>query len=169
MTQTMIDEIRTARLLLRKPAPADAEKIAGMIGQWEVIRWLTQPPYPYKIDDAEAFIAEAARRRWFYLIEAHDVVGAVEIGDHLGYWLGAAHWGKGYMTEATRALLTEYFAETGADHLLSGYLQGNIASCNTLSKLGFLETGRRKVHCRPRNAEAVHIDMRLDRAAFLGT
>lgn len=169
MTQLMIDEIRTHRLLLRKPTQSDAEKLAGMIGQWEVIRWLTQPPYPYKIDDAEAFIAEAARKPWFYLIEAHDVIGAIEIGDHLGFWLGSAHWGKGYMTEAARALLAPYFAETAEDHLLSGHLEGNAASRNTLLKLGFHETGRRMVRCRSRNAEVLHVDMRLDRGAFTGT
>ncbi len=163
MTQATLDEIRTGRLVLRKPTLTDAEKIAGMIGQWEVIRWLTMPPYPYKIDDAEAFIAKAEHRPWFFIIEAHDVIGAIEIEDHLGYWLGSAHWGKGYMTEAARALIKRYFKETSEDHILSGYLLGNAASSNTLGKLGFVETGRRMVHCRSRNAEIEHVDMRLDR------
>ncbi|MEO1491206.1 MAG: GNAT family N-acetyltransferase [Pseudomonadota bacterium] len=168
MTQIMMDEIRTKRLLLRKPTFADAEVIAGMIGRWEVVRWLTTPPYPYKIDDAEAFISEASSRPWFFVIEAHDLIGAVEINDHLGYWLGSAHWGKGYMTEAARALLARYFEETGADHVASGYLIGNTASCNTLTKLGFVETGRRMVFCRSRNAKIEHVDMRLEPSALRG-
>ncbi len=159
----MTKEIQTDRLLLRKPLQSDAEKMAGMIGQWEVVRWLTTPPYPYKIDDAFEFIAQANQRPWFFVIEAHDVIGAIEISDHLGYWLGKAHWGKGYMTEAARAVVERYFAETEADQLLSGYLSGNTASCNTLEKLGFAEIGRRDVWCRSRNAKAMHIDMRLDR------
>jgi RimJ/RimL family protein N-acetyltransferase len=159
----MTDTIETSRLLLRRPMPQDAEKIAGMIGNWEVIRWLGRPPYPYTIDDAVQYIQDAANRPWDFIIEAHDVVGAVGITDHLGYWLGKPHWGKGYATEATSALLDAYFAGTEAEDVVSGYLAGNRASSNTLRKLGFVETGRSTILCQPRREEVEHIDMRLTR------
>jgi RimJ/RimL family protein N-acetyltransferase len=48
--------IRTSRLLLRPLAPADAEPLFALFADWEVVRWLSMPPWPYTLDDAKSFI-----------------------------------------------------------------------------------------------------------------
>jgi RimJ/RimL family protein N-acetyltransferase len=54
--------IRTERLLLRPLRPEDAEPIFDLFANWEVVRWLSTPPWPYTLDDARTFIA--ARWAW---------------------------------------------------------------------------------------------------------
>ena len=79
--------IRTERLTLRPLRPEDAEPIARMIAEWEVIRWLTMPPHPYALADAEGFIAGAGdTHRAITRDEAF--LGMVTLGTDLGYWLG---------------------------------------------------------------------------------
>ena len=51
------DAIRTERLLLRPLRPSDAEPLLAQFANWEVVRWLGTPPWPYTIDDARSFIA----------------------------------------------------------------------------------------------------------------
>ena len=138
--------IRTERLILRPLRAEDAKPIAEGIGHWDIIKWLTTPPWPYGLADAEWFVKAPAGAE----ARAIDVNGELAgiIGLHggkrgadldLGYWLNIRHHGKGYMTEAARALVADYFAK-GGTRLVSGYLVGNAASCNVLTKLGFLPT-----------------------------
>ena len=49
--------IRTERLLLRPLRPNDAEPLFALFANWEVVRWLSTPPWPYALDDARAFVA----------------------------------------------------------------------------------------------------------------
>lgn len=41
-------QLLTGRLKLRPLENRDAGAIARLIDDWDVIRWLTMPPYPYK-------------------------------------------------------------------------------------------------------------------------
>jgi RimJ/RimL family protein N-acetyltransferase len=41
------DVIRTARLLLRPPREGDEARIFELFAHWEVIRFLSSPPWPY--------------------------------------------------------------------------------------------------------------------------
>ena len=84
-----------------------------------------------------------------FLITAWDgaVLGCCGIGmrdgEHpeIGYWLGVAFWGKGYATEAVRALIDHAFGELGHDVLVSGARVSNPASRRVLEKCGFEWTG----------------------------
>ena len=51
-----IPDLRTERLVLRRPEKSDIDAITKLIGNWDVIRWLSMPPYPYKREDAEGFV-----------------------------------------------------------------------------------------------------------------
>ena len=59
----------------------------------------------------------------------------------LGYWLGVAHWGQGFGTEAARAVIDFFFEEFDAEHLISGARVANPASRNILEKCGFQWSG----------------------------
>ncbi|RYH06385.1 MAG: N-acetyltransferase, partial [Alphaproteobacteria bacterium] len=59
----------------------------------------------------------------------------------LGYWLGEPHWGKGYMSEAVKALLEAVFATGLYPRLQARALKSNVGSLNVLEKAGFKRTG----------------------------
>ena len=64
-----------------------------------------------------------------------------EAGDaELGYWIAEKRWGRGYATEAARALLATA-AGLGHRRIVSGHFTDNPASGAVLAKLGFRRTG----------------------------
>ena len=146
--------IRTARLVLRPLRPSDARAIAEGIGDWEVIRWLILPPWPYVLADAEWFIGDPVSDGARVIEIAGQAAGIVSISadNDLGYWLARPFHGLGYMTEAAGALVAQHFAQGGGP-LTSGYLLGNGPSCNVLTKLGFSNTFVERSHARPLTAE----------------
>ena len=144
----------TDRLLMRPLRATDAAAIAEGIGDWEVVKWLTLPPFPYAVSDAECFIGDAASEGAFAIEIAGQVAGIVSINAErdLGYWLARHFHGHGYMNEAASALVARHFARGGGD-LISGYHLGNRASCNVLTKIGFSDSHVERERSRPRGED----------------
>jgi RimJ/RimL family protein N-acetyltransferase len=63
----------------------------------------------------------------------------------LGYAFGARYWGRGYATEAARAVLAEAFGPLGMERLVAITREANLGSRNVLRKLGFRMDGCRHV------------------------
>lgn len=63
----------------------------------------------------------------------------------LGYAFGAAYWGRGYATEAARAVLAEAFGPLNMDHVVAITREANAGSQRVLAKLGFQVEGLRHV------------------------
>lgn len=161
-------EIRSDRLVLRSLQAEDAHAIAAQIVDWDVIKMLARPPFPYLLDHAHDYVARAVDYPWEYAItrDGGTMMGVVGITGHLGYWLGKDHWGQGYMTEAAQALIDAYFTTGKSGKIIAGVFTDNPGSKGVLDKLGFVETGRSKMFCNPRAAEFDNIDMELRRAAW---
>ena len=147
--------LRTARLILRPLRPEDAPALTCGIGDWEVMKWLTSPPWPYGLADAEWFLNDPMSAQTFGVESGGELAGAVGLHPHkhsdgieLGYWLARRFHGRGLMTEAARAVVADHFARGGED-LVSGYLAHNVASCNVLTKLGFRPTEVIMRHSNP--------------------
>ncbi|MGQ9683804.1 MAG: GNAT family N-acetyltransferase [Anaerolineae bacterium] len=60
---------------------------------------------------------------------------------NLGYILDSNYRGRGYGTEACRAMLGRAFGDLQADRVVSGTMMANVASVRLLQKLGFRTTG----------------------------
>ncbi|KFE33735.1 GNAT family N-acetyltransferase [Thioclava atlantica] len=163
-----MERIATDRLILRPVELTDAAAIASAADDFEVARWLARMPHPYGRSDAEEFLQanlENAGRVW--IIEISDgLAGVIGTVGEFGYWLARPFWGKGFATEAGRAVLAACFADPARASLRAGYFLGNARSCRVLEKLGFRETGRSRQFCRALDAEADHVDMVLTRAEF---
>lgn len=150
----MPEEIRTERLTLRPLRPEDAPRIAEFCGDADVSRWLPQVPHPYPVEAAEAFVSamrETGAPVWAIEPAGNDaregLVGVIGLNGqatdgHLGFWLGRAYWGRGYATEAARAVLAHGVAPEDRGRIRSGVVADNRASRAVLRKLGFRETGR---------------------------
>ena len=53
-------EIKTDRLILKKTKnKQDKLSLASQIGDWEVVKWLSQVPYPYTYNDCENYLKES--------------------------------------------------------------------------------------------------------------
>ncbi len=59
----------------------------------------------------------------------------------IGYDLGAAFWGQGYMTEALRAVLQHGFTQLGLHRIEALVYVENARSCRLLQRLGFQQEG----------------------------
>jgi RimJ/RimL family protein N-acetyltransferase len=178
----MTDAIHTERLLLRPLRASDAQPICSQIADWEVMRWLSQPPWPYTLKDAIDFIQSCPvndlTTTAFGITREEALIGVIDMrlnrallpqrgpGPNLGYWLGRAHWGNGYVTEAARGLLTCAFAAGVGDTIYSGDFADNTASLRVQEKLGFVRDGETMLYAKPRRAKFPHVNTRLTRSAF---
>jgi RimJ/RimL family protein N-acetyltransferase len=154
---------RTPRLTLRPGWIDDAPALTAAIAHEGVAMKLAGLPWPYGLNDADFFLTmPLAPGEATCLIFAHDqpgeprLVGGCGIhrlgDDHeIGYWLTPDAWGRGYATEAGRAMLEIARYSLGHRRLVSGHFVDNPASGHVLRKLGFMPTGRiERRECRAR-------------------
>src|SRR5262245_45863912 len=174
--------IHTARLLLRPLRTTDAGPLFALFADWEVIRRLSMPPWPYAIEDAHSFIREHRDgdlgRTTFAITLADVLIGGIDVrmnpanqsqrgaGPNLGYWLGRPHWGRGYMTEAARGFLARVFDAGLGDPVYSGAFADNAASLHVQEKLGFERHGETMLYSRPRDGKFPHVNTVLARERF---
>jgi ribosomal-protein-alanine N-acetyltransferase len=148
--------LETARLMLREPAPADAELIFRIQSDLRVNQYLGRPP--------DQTVAESAARvtdmieglragtsiRW--IVALRDGGEAVGSGGfwrwnephrwaEIGYDLLPHHWGRGIMTEAVRAILRFGFTSMGLHRVEANAEPDNAASVRVLEKVGFVREG----------------------------
>lgn len=149
---------RTKRLMLRPAWPEDAAELAAAIGHDAVTRMLSRVPCPYSLSDAEAFCARPpSADEPSFLIVSHDlvwpdgtpaIVGGIGLSDlggpdlELGYWLTPAAWGRGYATEAGRAVVGMARHALRLRRIGGWHFADNPASGAVLRKLGFRPTGQ---------------------------
>ena len=115
-----------------------------------VARTLDDPfPQPYTLEDGEHFLRHATEDRTRIRLaidlggEAIGGIGALPgTGSHriraeLGYWLGAAFWNRGLMTEAVRGVSDHLLDVHGFQRLEAPVYSINPASARVLEKAGF--------------------------------
>jgi [ribosomal protein S5]-alanine N-acetyltransferase len=147
----MPEQIKTERLVLRKPRIEDAYAIfAGWTQDQEVTRYLTWRPHE-RIEQTQEFVQGCIRAwdwdgetRFPYMItlkENGQVIGMIDprievpkVG--IGYGAARAHWGKGYMPEAARAIIDWAFRQPSIYRVYATTDVENIASRRVLEKVG---------------------------------
>jgi RimJ/RimL family protein N-acetyltransferase len=158
--------IRTERLLLRPGWSQDAPALFEAIGDERIVRNLATAPWPYRPCDAEAWLTSERKPSEPSLLvfrctgAAPELIGGVGVGRkpsgdlEFGYWLVRRHWGRGYATEAGRALLAAARHSLRLQRLESGHFIDNPASGRVLEKLGFRPTGQIVLHYSAGRGEA---------------
>jgi len=166
--------LKSERLTLRPPRPADIEAMAVWLSDYDVAKMTSRIPHPYGEDDAEAFIAREPSDEQVFVIErkADGVfLGMTGInpaaGHEIGYWLGKPFWGFGYATEAAERLVAHAFEAMAADTVHAGFFADNPASGHVLAKLGARHNGSSMRFSRARGVAVLCHDMLLTRADFL--
>ena len=150
--------LATERLVLRPLRPEDAEAIHRLVNDWEVVRMLSELPFPYPRELADQWIGstleQIARGSGYHLAITGQEAGqemligciglrldlAPRIG-HLGYWIGRRFWGHGVATEAAARLSRWALANLDLDRLAANTAVDNPASAVVLRRAGFREVG----------------------------
>jgi RimJ/RimL family protein N-acetyltransferase len=184
--QTLDDQqllIRTARLRLRAARAGDEDRLFPLFANWEVIRWLSSPPWPYRREDMQRYVQQSADsapdpETRFVICLGAEPIGVIGVrlrpashiqrdpGPNVGYWLGQPFWGRGYMSEAVRGVAAHVFAGGAHDAIHAGVFVGNTASLRVQEKLGFVQDGEAMLFSNPHQKEMPHINTVLTRANF---
>lgn len=158
--------LETERLRLRPFCPGDAPRVRELAGDQRVADVTAHIPHPYPEGAAEAWIATHTNL-WEHrtgvvyamtLTSDTSVIGTTSVVDinagegELGYWLGVPYWGRGYCTEAVRALLAFLAGSRLLRHVNARHLSRNPASGRVLAKSEFVHQGRVVTKCGYRRA-----------------
>ena len=141
-----IRTIGTERLILRPLGAGDAEDAFEWQSDPEVNRYMIYPLYT-DVEKTREWIMSLrpdANEFGFELKTTGKVIGAGGIKYHadgnaweLGYNLNRAYWGKGYATEASKALMQWAYETQGARNFTAAHATANVASGNVIRKCGF--------------------------------
>jgi RimJ/RimL family protein N-acetyltransferase len=154
LTRDDVFRIETKRLWLRWPRAQDAPAIARTASAKILADMTGVLPHPYPPGEAERFIfnhrkqnALGERLSFAVTPRAQPDVFLGWIGSRvlptgagrcsLGYWLGEAHWGKGYATEAAHGMIDAIFSFTDMQEIEASARVINPASRRILQKCGF--------------------------------
>jgi len=156
-----VPTLTTERLALRAFVPRDAPAVHAHLLDRAVASTTAMIPHPYPEGAAEAWIATHDARHQageavvlaITLREEGTLVGAIELAveaahrrGELGYWIGRAHWGRGYATEAAGALLRWGIHVRGLHRVHAAHLSRNPASGRVLRKIGMRHEGTLRGH-----------------------
>lgn len=166
--ETMTAFLETDRLLLRQFTEDDADLLFALDSDPDVMRHVG----PYGLPDSEAyrqhirknFLPYYAKYEGYGFWAVIEKAGGAFIGwltlrpalDYrfareadfgpedfeLGYRLRKAAWGKGYATEAARALVRKAFTELGMTRVVAAALATNLASIRVMEKVGLEQVGQ---------------------------
>jgi len=154
-----------------------------LFNNWQVIRWLDSPPWPYRSEHARFFIGERSKPNPDFITAAivldDALIGMIDAilkptsaiqrspGYSIGYWIGQPHWGRGYMSEAARGFIAHVFATIPGDTIFSGAFADNFASLRIQEGLGFVRDGEAMSFSNPHGKDVLHVNTSLARARFL--
>lgn len=148
------ETLETARLRLRKPVLEDAEEIFRQYAQdAEVTKYVSWRAHR-SINETREFVclclqALAAKESVHLVIvrkKDDQLLGMIGLrgGDHkweLGYVLARPYWGRGYMTEAVKALIDWALRQTKIYRVWSVCDVENLASARVMEKAGMTREG----------------------------
>jgi ribosomal-protein-alanine N-acetyltransferase len=143
--------LRTERLLLRETRPSDRDALHASYSDPEVSGWFLDDPH-VTVELVEDILNRFMKNHGdgigiTWAIESRqsgELLGTcgherVEVGaeGEVGFDLGRAHWGKGLMTEALRAVLTFGFRTMGLQKVVADPRADNVQAIRLLEGLGF--------------------------------
>jgi RimJ/RimL family protein N-acetyltransferase len=143
-------------VLLRPWRPGDEASLVRHANDERVARNLRDLfPHPYTLEDARSWIASCLEDRdpphRFAIVAGDEAVGGIGFHRHrdvarltaeLGYWLGAALWGRGLATEAVVRVTGYAFERFDLERLEAHVFDSNPASCRVLEKAGYAREGK---------------------------
>lgn len=168
-------EIRTERLLLRRARIGDLADIHSVLGDPRATRYWSTPPHA-DLEESRAWLdsmihAPADASDDFVIQLGDRVIGKAGCWrlPEIGYILHPDFWGRGYASEALRAVLDHIFRRPEVDRIIADVDPRNQASLRLLERLGFRETGRARGTWHVNGEICDSLYLALDRLPAEGT
>ncbi|WP_374350479.1 GNAT family N-acetyltransferase [Chitinimonas sp.] len=152
--------LRTPRLILREIVSADVDALFAIHADAEAMKWFGSEPMTERYQARQLVDMFASWRRdpnpgtrWGIAEREHnELLGSVGLfrwnrswrNCVVGYELGRAAWGKGYMHEALQAALDYGFREMQLHRVQAEIHPDNHASIKLAERLGFKLEGRHR-------------------------
>lgn len=155
--------LQTQRLILRAFTLADASRVQELAGERDVAKMTYLLPHPYPAGLAETWIGSHAenlkkdKEAIFALVEkaTQTLIGSMGlrlVREHekaeVGFWIGKPYWGKGYATEALRAVIEFGFKELKLNRIFGLHFGENPASGRVMEKVGMKYEGCLRQHIK---------------------
>jgi len=149
---------KTERLILREFEESDWEAVHLYGSDLEVVRYM--PWGPNSVEDTQDFIqrviahqGDNPRREYELAVTLRaggrliggcgiHAVSPQHLRGFIGYCLDKRVWGKGYATEAARAILAFGFEHLGLRRIVATCDTENLASARVMEKIGMTREGR---------------------------
>ncbi len=142
-------DIKTDRLLLRKFQTSDAEEIFATWTSDERVAKYTSWYAHQSVEDTIAYVEYIASKNelfdynWIIELDSN-IIGSINVcySDEyleiagISYVLGYEYWGKGYITEATKAVIRFLFNDVNYRKIIAGCDSENIGSSKVMEKIG---------------------------------
>ena len=175
MNEQSLPVITTPRLSLRWISEVDVDSLFEIFSDPQVVRYWAFGPLANR-DAAAAMQREIAESNlkdtlWKWGLALRDdnrLIGTATLFQlslsngraEIGYAMGRAYWGKGYMNEALTALVVHAFETLKLRRLEADVDPRNAASIRTLERLGFQREGFLR--------ERWHVEGEIQDAYFYG-
>ncbi len=151
--------IETERLILRNLKESDLDPIFNWASDEDVTKYVTFPTHKTKEDTKEIldlwlneYNKENTVRFAIESKETSEVMGMIDVPrilpegyPEIGYISAKKYWGKGYMTEACKAMVNHLF-ELGYKKIVIRAWVENIGSNRVIEKAGFSFIKKEEVH-----------------------
>ena len=175
MDSKTLPVITAERVVLRWVSESDIDSLFEIFSDPQVMRYWSSAPFTDR-EEAVKLQREIATGnetntmlKWGLALRDSDHLIGTTTLFHLnldngraevGYAMGRAHWGKGYMNEALNALLSHAFEVMKLRRLEADVDPRNTASIRTLERLGFQKEGYLR--------ERWHVNGEIQDAIFYG-
>ena len=157
------------RVSLRACRQSDRHDIVAGINDWQVARWLTSVPYPYRIDHADAYLARPEHKSCeSAMVDAGAILAlAICANDRLvggmslvpatrrpgfrefGFWLSRSSWGQGIVPTAVRTVIDQIRHRAPDSQFVACANHDNLRSQRLILSLDFAEDGQDEIFSMP--------------------
>ena len=145
--------LQTERLTLRRFRLTDVDDVLAFANDEEWQRFLAPLPYPYERVHGEQFVAKSFLRDWkskpaFAIVLDDTMIGEINLrvnkrhqNAEMGYAIARKHWGRGYATEAARAVVNWAFKALCLAKIHAVAIVDNERSWRVMERIGMTREG----------------------------
>ena len=153
--------LETERLILRRYTLGDTEPLAKLLADADIAMNLFNIPVKVTLHYAGEWIQRANRNaasglqyKWA-VVRRDDELLIGEVGIHfdaynrrgsLGYWIGRAYRGQGYVTEAVQRLIRYGFEDYKLERVYAECFSVNVESARVMQRVGMKHEGTLRQH-----------------------
>lgn len=140
-----VTRLVTDRLILRAARDDDLGPLFGIFSDPKAMRYWSDLPHKTPEDTRPSLdrLKKPGPRKYFVMEHENTVIGlgGIHTGAEIGYILHPEYWGRGFASEALRAIINLVWTTTELPHITADVDPLNLDSVRLLTRLGFQISG----------------------------